>query len=108
MEILFRDKDLQDLYETGKSNNKFYNRLPLSVKRGFIKAYKILSVAERIEDLFQYNGLHYERLQGKNKYESVRCDKKYRLIFTSSSAEQNSVIITKIELIEINNHYDDN
>ncbi|MEG0559111.1 MAG: hypothetical protein RR513_01180 [Muribaculaceae bacterium] len=38
--------------------------------------------------------------------ESVRCNKRWRLLFKSSTTE-NSIIITEIYLIEISDHYDD-
>ena len=78
-----------------------------------MKAIGIFRAAKRIEDLYLYKGLHYERLSGKLKaYESVRCDKKYRLIFRSSAKDENgseinSIIIDKIDLIKISDHYGD-
>lgn len=63
---------------------------------------------DKVEDLYQHKGLHYERLKGKmSGYESIRCGIQYRLIFTSSTADD-TLFVDKIELIEISNHYGDN
>lgn len=103
MQIYTENEALKELIETGQSKDKRYKKLPKKVIRGFIKAYNILLVSKRIEDLYRYNGLNYERLSN-SQYESVRCDDKYRLIFISSP-NTGEIIITNIELIEITNHY---
>ena len=79
----------------------------MEVVKGYAKAYNHLKAAKRIEDLFRIGSLHYERLKGNLKdFESVRCNNRWRLIFKSSAIDD-SLIITEIELIEISNHYGD-
>lgn len=106
MHINTDNEALLELYTTGKSDDKRYKKLSKSTISGFVKAVNMIKNANRIEDLFQHKGLNYERLGGDLKgFESVRCDKKYRLMFKSSTLD-NSIIVTEVELFEITNHYD--
>lgn len=92
-----------ELLQTGKTADKAYRDLPESAVNGFLRAFGYLVQVERIEHLYQYKGLHYEHLKG-TQYESVRCDRKYRLIlFLHKDGE---VEIKEIELIKITNHYE--
>lgn len=104
MNITTENEALVDLIQTGKTKDKRYRTLPQSVVKGFLKAYNILKRENRIEDLYKHKGLNYEKLTNKD-IESVRCNDKYRLMF-HSSAKEDSIILTEIELIEITNHYD--
>lgn len=104
MDVYTENEAIKELLETGQTKDRHYKRLPASAVKGLLKAYNIMRAATRIEDLFRYNGLNYERLADRGT-ESVRCDRKYRLMFTSSPKE-GEIIITDIELLEITNHYD--
>lgn len=105
MRISTDNEALLELYTTGKSDDKRYKKLPKSAILGFIKAVNLIKTAKRIEDLFLYKGLNYKRMKGDLKdFESVRCDIKYRLMFKSSALD-NSIIITEVELFEITDHY---
>lgn len=104
MNITTENEALVDLIQHGKTKDKKYRDLPRGVVKGFLKAYRYMLREERVEGLFKYKGLNYERLSGEN-IESVRCNDKYRLMF-HSSAKENSIILTEIELVEITNHYD--
>lgn len=107
MNIYTEDVALIELLEQGCTNDKRYRNLPMEVVEGYVKAYNHLKAAKRIEDLFRIGSLHYERLKGNLKdFESVRCNNRWRLIFKSSAIDD-SLIITEIELIEISNHYGD-
>ena len=106
MRVDFKDKALLELYEQGESHNKDIRKLSLSVKKAFFKVIQAFEISYDLEE-FKHNnkGAHYERLSGKlANYESVRLNKKYRLEF-QSSAEEKEVIITKIYVIKISNHY---
>lgn len=108
MNITTKNVALAEIITMGKTSDKRYKKLPASVIKGFLKAYNILRAVNRIEDLYQHTGLHYERLKGgKSQYESVRCNIQYRLIFISSATDD-TLIVKDIELIEISNHYGDN
>ena len=104
MNITTENEALVDLIQYGRTKDRRYRSLPQSVIKGFLKAFRILKREERIEGLYKYTGLNYEKLTNKN-IESVRCNDQYRLMFRSS-AQENSIILTEIELIEITNHYD--
>lgn len=103
MNIITNNEALVDLIQFGKTKDKKYRGLPKGVVSGFLKAYKILKREERVENLYKYKGLNYEKLSGED-IESVRCNDKYRLMF-HSSAKENAIILTEIELLEITNHY---
>lgn len=108
MNVFTEDEALSELLKSGKTGDKRYRKLPKSALNGFIKAVGILVSVDRVEALYRFNGLHYEKLSGEMKgYESVRCDKRWRLIFRSS-AKEGSIVITEICLIEISDHYGDN
>lgn len=106
MNINTEDDALLELYLYGKTSDKKYKKLPAEAIKGFKKAVDYMKAASRIEDLFRFKGLNYEKLKGNRKgQESVRCNDTWRLIFQSSALD-GSIIITEIELIEISHHYD--
>ena len=106
MNIYTENEALKDLIVYGKTKDKRYSKLPKEAIKGFIKAISYLKAVERIEDLYRFKGLNYEKLIGKRKgQESVRCDRTWRLIF-KSSPKDNCIIITEVELIEISKHYE--
>ena len=101
------DENLLHLYREGRSNSKEYKRLPKGVVKGFVKAVNYLKLAHDINEVMKIGGLHYKRLQGNLKdYESVRCNGRWRLIFTSSTDKGNTSI-TNIKLIKLSDHYED-
>lgn len=107
MNVYIEDNALLELLQEGCTCSKKYKKLPKDVINGFQKAFRFISEASRIEDLYRIKSLNYERLSGNLKdYESVRCTLRWRLIFKSSQAPD-SIIVTEIELIEISDHYDD-
>ena len=75
MNINTEDDALMELYIYGKTSDKKYKRLPAEVIKGFKKAVDYMKAASRIEDLFRFKGLNYEKLKGNRKgQESVRCN----------------------------------
>jgi len=105
MIIEFGERALEDLYLTGSTDEKKYERLPKSIKQRYIKVVNILRSARRIEDLCFINSLHYERKSGDLKeMEAVWINDKYRLLFKSSPDEQG--IIVNALLMEISKHYE--
>lgn len=99
------DKDyLRELYEQGHTSDKKHRYQP-EVIRGYQKAVFLLSSANSVTDLYRYNALNYEVLQGDMKgTSSVRINRKYRLEFTVREVlgEQ---IVTFCRLLDISNHY---
>jgi proteic killer suppression protein len=106
MNITSADEALLELFEMGKTSSKKYRRLPMAAIKGYVKAVNKMRAATRIEDIMRDRGLRYERLRGDRKgEESVRCNDVWRLIFRSYP-ENESIVITEIELLEISYHYD--
>lgn len=104
MEITFDKPYLSDLYEKGHSTDKKHRFQP-QVIRKFIRVIDLMESLNCVEDLFRYNSLNYEVLQGdKAGLESVRVNDRYRIEFTSSKTEGESVI-TVCRIIELSNHY---
>lgn len=104
MYIEFDKEYLQELYTDGKTSDKKHRYQPEVIK-GYQKVVFLLSSANCIEDLFRYNSLNYEALQGDKKgISSVRINKKYRLEFTIKEIEKEQVI-TFCRLMDISNHY---
>jgi proteic killer suppression protein len=104
MEITFEKKYLQELYEDGDTTDKKYRFQPQIVAK-YQKTVAILKSVSRVEDLFRYNGLRYEGLQGnKNGRESVRVNDQYRIEFITTQVISETVL-TICNIIELSNHY---
>ena len=96
---------LIDLYEGNKIKDKQFRSNPSLVKQE-IKTVNRLASVEKVEQLFQYAGLNYEKLKGNLKgYSSVIINNQYRLIFEEVAAEEEPFQIVLFKLEEISNHY---
>ena len=105
MIIEFAEKALEDLYLTGSTTDRKYERLPRDIVKRYVKVVNYLRAAHRIEDLFRINSLHYEKKEGDLKdTEAVCINDKYRLLFKSSPDDTG--IIVNVLLKEISNHYE--
>ena len=104
MEITF-DKDyLSDLYYKGKTTDKKHRFQPEVIKRYRLRI-DALESAERIEDLYVINALHYEMLKGDKKgISSIRVNDQYRIEFTVSKTNTETVV-TVCNILELSNHY---
>lgn len=102
MEIEYEKDYLRELYEDGKCKNKKYRFQP-QVVRKYQKRVDTLIGATCIEDLFAFNSLNFESLEG-NDVCSVRVDLKYRLEFRTR-LKDNEPQITICELTDLTNHY---
>lgn len=72
MEIFFNHQILADLYEGKKVVDKQFRSNPTLVKQ-YIKTINKLKAVQKVEQLFQFSGLNYEKLKGNMKgYSSVR------------------------------------
>ena len=92
MNIEFDKEYLRELYADGKTADKRHRYQP-EVVRGYQKTVFILSSANCIADLFRFNSLNYEALQGdKEGISTVR----------EAMGEQ---IVTFCRLLDISNHY---
>ena len=60
----------------------------------------------RIEDLYVFKSLNYEKLIGDKKgLESVRVNQQYRIEFYSRQEGEDPNVITICSIIELSNHY---
>ena len=105
MEVEFRKKYLRELYETGKTTDKKHHYQP-QIINGYLKCVKALDEAIRIEDLFNFKALHYEKLSGdKQGLSSLRINNQYRLEFLEISNPNDKSKIEICSLTDITNHY---
>ena len=105
MKIVFEKDYLEQLYAEGKARGKKY-RFP----KGLISKYKQtidkLRVANRVEDLYLFKSLNYEKLIGDKKgLESVRVNQQYRIEFRSKVEGDEPATITICSIVELSNHY---
>lgn len=105
MEIEFEKDYLRELYDVGKTSNKKYRFQP-SVTKQFKNTLDKLRNANRIEDLFPFKSLNYEKLAGdKAGLESVRVNQQYRIEFYSKIIGERPDVITICSIVELSKHY---
>lgn len=104
--IVVFDKDyLRILYESGICNDKKHRYQP-NVIKGYKRSIDYLKYAERKEDLFRINSLHFEALKGdRNGKFSIRVSLSYRIEFTIKETSEEPVL-TICNIEELSNHYD--
>ena len=106
MDISFNNQLLIDLYEGKKITDKQFRSNPALTKQ-YVKTVNKLKSVQKVEQLFQYVGLNYEKLKGNLKgYSSVRINNQYRLIFEEVASENEPFAIVLFKLEEISNHYE--
>lgn len=101
----FHNKNLQKLYETGKSTK--YRGLPTQVLDNYFARVQQIEAALTIYDLWKTPSLQFERLKGKKKNScSVRVTKKWRLEFKVDWEDKEE---TKgfCHITELSRHYGD-
>lgn len=105
MNIDFKDKSLEELYEKGSTKDHKYKKLAPDIVRKYVKVVNYLKAARRIEDLFLIKSLHYEKKLGDlNGVDAVWITPQYRLFFYSSPDDQG--IVVNALLFEISKHYE--
>jgi proteic killer suppression protein len=105
MEINFKSQLLIDLYEGRNVKEKEFNSNKELVKQ-YIKTVGKLKAAQKIEQLFQFAGLNYEKLKGSLKGKSsVRINKQFRLIFEEITDGASPPVVILLNLEEISKHY---
>ena len=106
MEILFSNQLLIDLYEGNKITDRQFRSNPTLIKQ-YIKTVNKLKIIEKVEQLFQFAGLRYEKLKGDLKgYSSVRVNDQYRIIFQEIANENEPFEIVIFKLEELSKHYE--
>ncbi len=103
MEVIFLEKALEELYETGTTKDSKYKKLVRNKRfvQEYIGVIDTMLAAENVSELSIYSFLHYEKLKYRSE-SSVRImnSRVERLIFTE---HEESI---EVRLIEIDsNHY---
>ena len=105
MNVEFEKEYLAELYEKGKTNDKKHRFQP-QIINGYLRCVKALLNAYRIEDLYQYRSLNYEKLKGDKKgLSSLRINDQYRLEFLEVTNVSNQTLVEICSLVDITNHY---
>ena len=104
MIVTFEQAYLQELYTTGKANDKKHRFQPQIVAK-YIKVINLMKQLENVLGLAMYGSLHYEKLHGdKEGVSSVRVNNQYRIEFTEGM-EAGKQIATICNITELSNHY---
>jgi len=103
MDVTFKNKHLQELYETGK-NRKY--RLEERLIDKFIERVNQIADATSIHDLMAIKSLHFEKLQGHLNRFSVRAQGQYRVEFDIDFTDA-AKTTGNITIFEYSNHYGD-
>ena len=97
MNVEFEKEYLAELYEKGKTDDKKHRFQP-QIVNGLLNA-------SRMEDLYQYRSLNYEKLKGDKKgLSSLRINDQYRLEFREITNAGNQAVIEICSLVDITNH----
>ncbi|MDR2358851.1 MAG: type II toxin-antitoxin system RelE/ParE family toxin [Prevotellaceae bacterium] len=100
MEVRIINKELQKLYNTGRSGK--YKLQPHIVFK-FLSCIEKIEAATDIYDLQQAKSLHFEKLTNKQLY-SMRLNDQYRLEMKIEWLND-SVTIGVFDITDISNHY---
>ena len=104
MIVTFDKEYLVELYTKGKSKDKKHRFQPEVIKL-YKKRIDTLKKAKRVEDLFVFNSLNYEVLKGdKDGISSIRVNDKYRIEFTVSNNDAETIVYI-CNILELSNHY---
>jgi proteic killer suppression protein len=104
MVIKFDKQYLEELYKEGKTTDKKYRFQPGVIKK-YQSRIETLEGAERVEELFTINSLHYEVLKGDKKgISSIRVNDQYRIEFKTTQVVSETVV-TICDILELSNHY---
>lgn len=105
MELEFNNIELADLYQGKKVKSKMFKSNPALVKQ-FVKTIKYLIQAQKIEELLQFKGLQYEKLEHDRKGQSaVRINDQYRLIFIEKMDESDPPKVVLLQIEEITDYH---
>ena len=106
MEIQFENQLLVDLYEGNKVADKEFRSNPALIKQ-YIKTVNKLKSVNKIEQLFQFVGLYYEKLKGDRKgLSSVRVNQQYRVIFEEIKSDHEPYEVILLTIEELSKHYE--
>ncbi len=102
MNVEFTNKNLEELYSSGKSSK--YKLQPDVLNKFFMRIQQI-EAAVTTQDLINHKGLNFEKLTGfPNRY-SIRLNKKYRLEMEINWTNS-QLTVGDFFICELSNHYD--
>jgi plasmid maintenance system killer protein len=101
MNVFIKDKDLAELYQTGKAKKL---KLPEHVVDKFFATIQKIEAAVDLHDLLADKGLRFEKLKGYDDAYSMRLNQKYRLEMTITWTNE-ALTVGDFYLITISNHY---
>ena len=101
MIVVFDKEYLRELYETGKCDKK--HRFQPSIVKRYVDRINTLKSKDSVEALYNMKFLHYEVLKG-NKASSIRVNDQYRIEFTVSYQEAETIIYI-CNILDLSNHY---
>jgi len=105
MNVEFERKYLAELYAKGKTDDKKHRFQP-QIINGYLKCVKALLNASKMEELYQYRSLNYEKLiGGKKGLSSLRINDQYRLEFREITNANNQTTVEICSLVDITNYY---
>ena len=105
MNVEFEKEYLAELYVKGKTDDKKYRFQP-QIINGYLKCVKALLNASRMEDLYQYRALNYEKLKGNKKgLSSLRIKTQSRLEFREITNSEHQTRVEVCSLVDISNQY---
>lgn len=103
MIVTFEKDYLRELYETGKGDKK--HRFQPDIVKRYRKRIDTLRRALNVEELFTVHALNYEVLKGdKAGISSIRVNDQYRIEFTVSNQESETIVYI-CNILELSNHY---
>ncbi|MGN1239254.1 MAG: type II toxin-antitoxin system RelE/ParE family toxin [Paludibacteraceae bacterium] len=105
MVVVFDKTYLQELYQSGKTNDKRHRFQPDIIKR-YQRCIDLMIVVPNADGLKQYRGLRFEALKGdKAGLYSIRVNNQYRIEFQLSALSEQTVM-TICNIVELSNHYE--
>ena len=108
MEIKFNDPYLKAYYKDEKPKLKKEHLGNLALRKQYIKTINTLVSISKIEDLYLFKSLHYEKKQGNLKeYSAVWVNKQYRILFTEHTLNETSTSIEILQIEKLSKHYED-
>ncbi len=102
METNFLNKNLEELFETGKS--KKYKKVPKNIIEGFVEAVEFLKDAVSIQDIWKHPSYNFEHLSGTKKY-SMRLNRKWRLELSIEWIDDTKVEVKVVNILDLTSHY---
>jgi proteic killer suppression protein len=95
-------KELERLYTTPLNELRGKQKFSRDVIKQYLAKVRILTVIEKLKDLYQIRSLNFEALSGNRKGQfSIRLNKQFRLIIIEVENE-----LIEIEIIDISKHYE--